>query len=220
MLISPTEPERLRAIGRTSSIPESYGVDYLLLSKHLGQVGVQRKEISDFVASVYDGRLTKELDMMGALGQGILLLEGRPQWTVDGKLVSNGRWTKAQHRGTIWSIHSRGYWIDTVPTLTDSIEYLSLLTKWCQKDRHSSLRSRPKARSVWGTANDRDWGIHALQSFPGIGYEIAAAIYDKFGGVPLVWTVKPSELETVEGLGPKRVGRLIELLDWMDDGDR
>ena len=216
MLISPTEPEPLRALGRTSAIPERYGCDFLLLTKHLGQVGVQRKELSDLVASVYDGRLAKELDQMQALGQAILLLEGKPQWTVDGSLISRGQWTKAQHRGTLWSIHSRGLWIDTVASQAESIEYLSLLTRWCQKDRHHQLRSRPKAKSVWGTVGDRDWGIHLLQSFPGVGYETAASIFDKCGGVPLAWTVKPSELEGVDGLGKKRVGKLVELLDWVE----
>jgi len=68
MLVAPTEPMTLKALGTVSLVPEDYGSDFLWASPVFGLVGVQRKEASDFVASVMDGRLDKELAQMKQLG--------------------------------------------------------------------------------------------------------------------------------------------------------
>ena len=55
--VSPTEPAQLRAIAdRVSMYPEDFGVDVLIAGKG-NMLGVQRKAIPDFLASVEDGRL-------------------------------------------------------------------------------------------------------------------------------------------------------------------
>lgn len=212
MLISPTEPPSLRAIGKVSSMPERFGVDVLMNGME-GTVGVQRKEIRDFVASVGDGRLQREVAQMKELDTGIIVLEGRALWR-NGLLTNTKRaWTLPQHLGVLWSLQSRGFWIVTSDNLTDTIQLLSLLEKWVGKERHSSLASRPKEKIMpWGNTSNRDWGVHILQGWDGISSGLAGAIYDWFGGLPLTWTVTENEMREVPGLGPKRVKKLYDSL--------
>ena len=80
------------------------------------------------------------------------------------------------------------------------------------KATHKGIMTRPKPTTLWGTRNDRDFGIHVIQSFDGIGPGVAGAIFDRFG-VPLRWTVTKEELETVPGVGKKRAGKMWECLN-------
>lgn len=206
LLVSPAEPKSLQ-IGTYSPLPESMGVDFLIPCP-VGMVGVQRKEIHDLIASRGDGRLARELAQMKQLDIAILLVEGRLKWTSDGVLsTSRSRWTRAEHHGMLFSIQSTGIWVNSSADLTDSREYLMLLERWCSKASHKGIMTRPKPTTLWGTRQDRDWSIHVLQSFDGIGPGVAGNIVDKLG-LPLRWTVTKEQLESVEGVGPKRAGKM------------
>lgn len=212
MLISPSEPPLLKELGKVSSAPEKLGADVLFTSPIFGSVGVQRKEITDLIASVADGRLERELGQMKSLGLAVLVIEGRLNWTVDGSLMSTSSWTLAQHRGLLWSVQSRGYWIGSTDGLTDTCSYISSFATWATKSRHNSLSTRPKAKGQWGFATNRDWALHLLQSFNGIGVEVAGRIYDHFGGVPIAWTVDERDLQQIPGIGATKADRLIASL--------
>lgn len=185
------------------------------MSKSFGPVGVQRKEIGDLISSVRDGRLGRQLVAMKQLQLTVLLLEGRPKWTNDGSLLSHGNWTRTQHNGLIWSVQSRGVWVNTSDDLTDTISWLSLFQKWLERDRSkgSSLETRPKGRDEFGQeARGRDFGIHLLQSFPGVGREVAGNVVDHFKGVPIAWTVTSEQLKEVKGIGKGRAQQLVSML--------
>ena len=227
MLISPTEPAKLRSLGRVSSTPELYGADFLFAGK-MGIVGVQRKEVSDLFASI-DGdndRLSREAAQMQALTIGVLLIEGRMQWTDDGFLTSrfHSHWTKARYNGILWSWQSRGLWIAFVNSIEETSEWLSSFARWVAKDRHSSLAGRkgPASKGIWGKADSRDWQIHFLQGIPGIGPVQASAIIDEFGGIPLTLDVSSDDLEKVKGIGKKRasvIAGMFNGIERLPDGD-
>lgn len=202
----------LRALGTSSQAPERFGADVLLTTKSYGAVGIQRKEVNDLIASIHDGRLQKELQQMKTLGLGVLLVEGTLRWTEDGQLLSSSPWTVSQHLGVMWSVQSRGFWIASTDHLRATCNYISTFTRWLAKSQTSSLNKRPGATSVWGSVNSRDWALHLLQSFQGIGYDLATAIYDHFGRLPLTWTVNELDLQQVPGIGPKRAQNLIDAL--------
>jgi ERCC4-type nuclease len=219
VLVSPTEPALLRKLGTTSLVPEQYGVDFLWTSPHFGLVGVQRKEVKDFVASVRDGRLTKEVGQMKSLGLSMLVLEGKATWTNDGMATfTQQSWTTSQHYGTLWSLQSQGCWISTTISLQETSELLQRFLKWAAKQRHSSLASRTTpSPDEWGTVGNREWAIHLLQGFKGIGPVQAAAIYDWFDGVPISWDVDAIELVQIPGIGEKRAEAMINALRIEDE---
>lgn len=208
LYISAAEPKSLQGLGTYSPLPESYGADFLIICP-VGLVGVQRKEIHDLIASRADGRLERELLQMKHLDIAILLVEGRLKWTSDGALsTSRSSWTRSMHNGLLFSVQSTGIWVNSSESLTESREYLSHLEHWFQKSKHAGLNTRPKPTTQWGSRNDRDWGIHLLQSFDGIGPEVAGRIFDKYG-VPFEWSIGVEDLLTVDGVGPKRATKMI-----------
>jgi ERCC4-type nuclease len=102
--------------------------------------------------------------------------------------------------------------VNSAESISESREYLSHLEAWMLKADHKGINVRPKPQTAWGQVTDRDWGIHVIQSFDGIGPGVAGAIFDRFG-VPLRWTVTKQELESVAGVGPKRAAKMWETLN-------
>lgn len=216
IFVAPTEPPKLKGLGKSSSTPEKYGVDFLIPVKGLGLAGIQRKEIKDFIASVHDGRLNKELAQMHALKLRVLLIEGRLKWTRDGELVVSDytRISRRQFRGLLWSARLLGAWVDFTTTLQETHDYIGEFGRWASKDDHSSLLRRPGPKpDAWGRVTNEAWGIHILTSFPGIGTETARNIVRHFGSVPLGWQVTESELMEVKGIGKGRARKLMEALE-------
>ena len=80
------------------------------------------------------------------------------------------------------------------------------------KDKHAGINTRPKPTTLWGSRNDRDYAIHFIQSFDGIGPEVAGRIFDKFG-LPLTWNITKEDLMSVPGVGPKRAAKMWECLN-------
>lgn len=212
MLISPTEPEAIRALGSTSSMPEKFGCDIFIPSPAFGRVGVQRKEVRDLVASARGDRLWTGLAKMQALDVAVLLVEGEWNWTSSGESLKVRSFSTTQLRGLLWSVSSRGLWTHATSSMDETISYLSHFNLWCQKADHLSLRRRTKPQGDWGKATSRDWRLHVWQSFEGIGPKQAAALDDYFDGLPLRWTVTVEELQLVPGIGPKRAEALVASL--------
>jgi Holliday junction resolvasome RuvABC DNA-binding subunit len=80
------------------------------------------------------------------------------------------------------------------------------------------LTSRSAASpDEWGTVGNREWAIHLLQGFKGIGPVQAAAIYDWFEGVPIRWDVDMLDLVEVPGIGVKRAEAMINALRGKSD---
>lgn len=211
MLISPTEPSEFLVLGERSSVPEMYGADFLMFGPKIGRVGVQRKEISDFIASIRDDRLKTEVSQLQALDTRMLILEGRIEFTNDGSLLgTRSQLSRPQLLGMLWHLQSTGLWISYTNSTTETIECLSLFSRWIQKDRHTSLtvRNGPK-KNMYGTRGSEDWQIHILQGFPGLGYERARNVREFYGGLPLAWT---GTLSDVPGIGEKMWTRLQAML--------
>lgn len=229
LIISPAEPrwlkdrlEQMFPAVHYMQLPERRGVD--VCWRALGcWWGVQRKQIDDLVSSLKDGRLQREVAQMTAdngVSMPHLIVEGQIRFTSEGVLIRDGwgqDFTRRQWRGLMWSLQQAGISITYATTQRETVEIIADLYAWSQKERHGSLRSRPGPEvGEWGTRGSRAWQRHLLQGFDGIGPEIADAIVEHFGGVPLQWTADVVEMLAVKGLGPKRVETLLRALDGED----
>lgn len=212
ILVSPAEPPVLRAIGTNSPIPEKFGSDFYWVTELDQSVGVQRKEVRDLVNSLHNGLLAKEIAKMNGLDVRILLIEGNFRWNTNGTSSAVNGWSKAQLRGLVFSMHLQGFWVLHTDSREETIESVSQLKNYLNKTTHSLIRNRPKATSSWGKADNRDWGVHLLQSFEGIAVCMAESIYDFFEGVPLAWIVTKDEMMEVPGVGKKRADSLMEAI--------
>ena len=216
MLCSPTEPKKLRAIGKTSSIPENHGADFLIVAGKY-RIGVQRKQFpGDLLASLNDGRLYTQIPYLQELDYALLVIEGHGRWTEDGELMEDRyhRFTMQQMHGLMFTVMFE-YGIPTmwVRNMDETGRVLRTLDAWAQKEKHSSLKSRPgPTKGSWGTT-DRHMAQHLLQGFQGVGPELAGRIVNKFDGVPLEWTVTMDEMMTVDGLGKVKAEKMMHALD-------
>lgn len=210
MLISPTEPPALKAIGRVSLLPERWGCDLMFASRG-GFIGIQRKEFKDLLASMQDGRLAQQLKMMNGLALALFVIEGMEaaDWQDDGQLMSRYHSvTKDQIRSLLYSVRERGMWVEYSTDLSDTIAVVKAFEAWEKKEGHRALDVRPGPVSMWGKADNRDWQMHLLQGLPGIGIEMAGRVLDELG-MPLCWSVTREELLAVPGLGPKKVDKAL-----------
>jgi ERCC4-type nuclease len=183
-----------------------------------GTVGVQRKTVTDLVASLGDGRLQREITDMKGLDVGIWMIEGNPEWTSDGQLLgSRTSYQKDQHMGLLFSLQSRSFWLATPTNQNESIGLLLTLQKWLRKKAHKSLLTRPGPEGSFGVVDRMDWQIHFLQGLPGVGYERARAIIDHYSGLPFRLD---GGLRDVAGLGPKTARRIEEMFGKDGKGEK
>ena len=218
MLISPAEPERLRALGTVSSRPELYGADFMFFANK-NWVGVQRKEVSDFIASLADGRLSKEVAQLQSCDQRILIIEGQVRFTEDGEMMDRPfgqKLTKKQWKGILWSIRLKDIWVEFSEDMNDTIAILQWLEEWFKRDKHNSLERRPGPVSLWGKPSNEDYQRHLVMGLPGVGPELADRIVRKFG-VPFIWGISRDDLLTVEGIGAKKADTIWEGIGSDDD---
>lgn len=215
MIISPTEPPELRAIGRVGFYPERHGCDiYFVANGH--HVGIQRKEIGDFFGSMEGKKLLpKQLNMMMNLDVKYLIIEGEPKWTMDGHLIGKSfgqRWTRDSYRGVLLSIAAKGVIILHSKSLADTIEYVRYLESYHKKDKHHSLDGRDSPFVMFGsTPTQREFAVYVLQSLPGVGPELADRIFNMYG-LPLQLTVGVEQLCEVEGVGKKKAEAIVRSL--------
>lgn len=217
MLCSPAEPKpflALNADGEYSTLPETYGVDFLWFSQG-NTCGAQRKTCADLIASIRGDRIAREMAQMKELHRAVLIIEGEWRWGHDGAANLKGydhKFLRAQYDGIVMSMQANGIWVLTSPSIGGTIKLLAQLEGFMTREKHDSLFVRPKSRGLWGTWRDRDWAIHLLQSFPGISVGMAGTLYDAIG-LPLRWTCTEEEVRAIPGYGPKRAHALIGALD-------
>ena len=219
ILVSPTEPGHVKALGRVSAAPENYGCD-ILLSSRQGKLGLQRKQFpEDLVASISDGRLSDQLTKMAELDQAAVILIGFPAWTRDGELVhssfSQRRWTFETIWGTVASMALvAGVGTFWVRDEGEFVDLIGVLDKWNRRKHHTTTRtrSRPKAKG-WGVDRKLQQA-HFLQGLPSVGPELAERIVEKFEGIPMRWTATEGEFLEIHGVGKIKVEKLGEMVEF------
>ena len=215
ILVSSTEPKRFHGLGKLSTAPEKFGVDFFWTvdrDEGVARYGVQRKELNDLIASVDDSRLAKETAQIKALDRAILVIEGKLKWTAGGDLVlasskyTKQAWSKNAVQSLMLSLQDRGWWLIQTANAQETVRFISNAHDWTQ-NTHSTLDRRAKMSSPWGKGTDKEFAVWVLQSAPGIGPEVAKKIYDHVG--PCVGlTVDDEKLLEVDGVGPKTVANL------------
>lgn len=223
IFVSPAEPRHVIAHLSTvhddtivHSRPENHGVDFLWRARG-SWFGAQRKELNDLLASMVDGRLSKELGQMaGGVERGWVIIERFPTWTIDGVLFDK-RWSGREVTFSAWtnllsSIQAAGAAVLQTADARQTVSAVLSLVAWSSKASHKTATTRPGAVGQWGTPTSREFGCHLLQSFPGVGPDVAGAIFDHFGQVPLQWTVDERALIEVPGVGKGRAQKMLRAL--------
>lgn len=212
MLVSPTEPAELRALGVTSWVPEQYGADYLFTAAGDTLVAVQRKTVPDLLNSMRGDRLAREIPLLRTAHHPMLLVEGEPLWTDDGLLIADdrSRWSVAGWWGFVLSLQVKhGISVVIIENIDRTASWLLYAQEWFYRERHDALLIRPKPADEFGNIAPRDFAIHLLQSIPGIGPSTAASIYDHVG-MPLRLYVDEARLRAIPNVGRERARKIVK----------
>lgn len=221
-LISPSEGDlakKLKSNGIVSSLPEEKGADILTYTNQ-GLLGIQLKEIpNDFLASISDGRLTRETTLLPKHCKfPLLLLRGKFDYWPDGRIAIGrkepSRFTKTQIQGILFDVrYVKGVDYDYVRDMDDVVFYLKTLTGWLNSGKHFGLFTRPGGpRGTWAIPTVEEYQSWILQGFQGIGPALADSIINHFGRTPLAWTCSLGDLMKVPKLSGKRAKILWETL--------
>ena len=217
IIVSPNErlevKEALGEMGLESPIP----FDFLMFTSR-GKVARERKVFpDDFLASVSDGRFSKECAAMREVSQfpGVIL-EGDPIYTKEGFLLVGrrpSRWTKKAVRNLIRSLeYAEGCLVEWSSDILGTIELLKETYDYFNKDRHTSLRTRPGLQSNWLTPTGGERLVFFYQGLPGISVVRATKLADVFPSPDKLFQATEADITTIPGLGKKLAGGIVRFL--------
>lgn len=173
----------------------------------IGDVSIERKTVSDFISSMLNKRLLKQIESLKQHKNKILIIEG-----IDEKPIYNDSANTGLHanavRGMLLSIMLKS----KIPVLftqdyKDTAKFLMLISKRCGKEgKNTSMKFKRKATSV-----SEQQGM-ILEGFPGIGPAISKKLLKKFGTIKAVINADAEELEKIKKLGRKKSEMLYNLI--------
>ena len=168
-----------------------------------GVITVERKTAGDFIVSIIDGRLFKQVaNLKKNCDHPVLLIEGNPFRT--GLKV-----TRSAIRGallnilTVWKVpvvYSR--------SIEDSIDLMQIMA--CQFKKMSTVMP---LRAGYRPRRLRTRQLYVLQGFPGIGPHLAKRLLSHFGSVAAVLGAPSEALKGVKGVGRVTAEIIREVLD-------
>jgi len=163
---------------------------------------VERKEVSDFLESVIDGRLFSQArELTANYQQPVIILEGEGLYerrNIDENAIY----------GALSSL-ACDFRIPVLFTKNED-ETASLLSTMLKrkekKKKSSSVRKDKKSMS------DRDRKRYILEGLPSISGVLAERLLEHFGSVREVFKADEEELQAVEGIGPSTAEKIISVI--------
>jgi ERCC4-type nuclease len=156
------------------------------------RVIVERKTLKDFVISIVDGRLFKQMiRIANSTFTGVLILEGKAIDTVDLGM------TREAMQGALITVSL----ILGIPVLRskDPSETAKLIV-YIDRQIESMARGGVH-RHGYRPKDKRKIQLFILQGLPGIGPERADRLLDRFGSVEAAISASSNELQSVDGIG-------------------
>ena len=218
ILMSPSEPVELRKALQATNNPlcEEKGAD-ILAPTGQGLLGIQRKVVpSDFLASLEDGRLARELPLLSnGVDFPVLLIEGTFIYGRDGRLIVDGRPTRYSRDGITNLLRSvsyaQGIRVEHSGSLIETPDVVNGLVDYLSHD-HVSLLKRPKLQGLWGKPNINEQLCYFYQGIQGVGVVLAHCLAKEFPNPADLVAASPDDLKALPQIGKQRAERIYLFL--------
>ena len=174
--------------------------DYVLSER----CAVERKQIQDFLQSVYDGRLFEQMNRLAkAYPKSVLVVEGplRSLNYLGNPAVFWGALATVTAEHEISFMFTRH--------AQDTAMFLCSLARKVQKEKRKQLVVKHKPK--FQTLSQRQ--LLTVQNLPNIGPTRAEKLLLKFGSVRRILLAPDRDIMAVDGLGKKTVQEIRKLLD-------
>ncbi|PIN94947.1 hypothetical protein COU53_01585 [Candidatus Pacearchaeota archaeon CG10_big_fil_rev_8_21_14_0_10_30_48] len=152
---------------------------------------IERKTISDFLGSMLNKRLVKQLKNMQPLKSKFLIIEGIDEHEL---YHSESHINENAIRGFLLSI-ILNFKIPIIYTkdYADTAKFLIVLAKKPTKEQESGINDKPKPRDV------KEQLQYILEGFPGIGPKTARKLLEEFGTLKEIINTPIEKLEKLIG---------------------
>ena len=188
--------------------------DYRAITPY-GDVVIERKSISDFMSSMFSGRLDEQLARLANENLPILLLTGTfneiKQYFRTSKVkmdMVHGAIASAIVRYGLRSV----IWIQAIDG-DPHTDGLILASKLLQKIAENKLDNIPSRR----IRKPDNAHITFVRQVFGVPSEVAETMLHRFGTVRNLLSAAPEQLKQIKGVGPMKVKRLHYILDEVYD---
>lgn len=209
LTIDSNEPEdiaeKLRALGVEFEVKKIAPGDYVL-----GPIGIERKTLTDFFASMVDKRLFEQVQRLrDAYPQPLLILEG------DLAEISTFKHPQSI-LGALLALETT----ERVPVLTTADKdqtALLLSILWKKQDRAAAeygIRHKPKGL----TLEQRQRFL--LEGLPSVGETLARNLLEHFGSVQAVFDATEEELKKVAKIGDVKAAEIAKLVRAKYEGEQ
>lgn len=169
------------------------------------EIAVERKSISDFISSVYDGRLfVQASEISSSYRKPYLIVEG------DVREVSKLTKNVNSYYGAVASV-TLAYDLRVIHT-SDPGETASAIAALSQHSRKRPLPPGSIAAPPKGS-DEAQQQLYLVSALPGVGLKLAKRMLARFGSPRKVMALSESQLALVQGLGGKRASRIVHMLD-------
>jgi DNA excision repair protein ERCC-4 len=170
--------------------------DYLISN----EIVIERKSISDYMKSIYDGRLFDQAyRMVSTYSLPILIIEGGFVSYKD-KYKFNSSLASLLVKYGIRVVMTQG------PSDTADLIYYIAKKIHSSKGQFIVVHKKPKL------SDPREWQLYIAQSLPNIGPKLASRLLEHFGSIEKIVNASISELANVPGIGEKRAIEIYKIL--------
>jgi len=174
------------------------------INDNVKDIGIERKRMNDFLNSIIDKRILKQLIALKEnFPLQLLIIEG------EDNIYKIRNFHPNAIRGMLSSI-AIDYQIPILYTKNyrDTSAYLALIAKRLEKPkRHISLLSKRKPLTI------KEQQEYIIESLPGVGPTLAKSLLKKFKTVKNVINAKEKRLKNIEKIGDKKSKIIREILD-------
>jgi len=199
---------------RASGIPEALRSMGILVESRMLNVGdyifspecaLERKSATDFVNSLYTGRLFDQASRLSeAYENPVMLVEGRLKSLLDTMHNPRAFWGALVTLSLANRIH-----VFFTEDADQSAEFIFTLAR---QMRFSASRG-PVARGKPRLSTTRERQLYVVSSLPGVGIKLADRMLSWSGSVRKVFSASISELSLVSGIGRTKAETIASLLD-------
>jgi ERCC4-type nuclease len=204
LLVSKLEPENVRATIASDVLPVDLATGDFF-DTDTGLI-VERKTVSDLLASIRDGRLYDQCRRMAAISDlAVLLVHGSLLADKDYKVIADGRTTRWSYWSILMclmSVQAGGVMVMMVKT-TMLADALDKLRKWAKKSDHRKIR---KTKGIWLEPSDALKVMGTL-----VGLETGKLILKEYGS-PYKALQHIDEWSSIKGIGPKTIDKAKQRL--------
>jgi DNA excision repair protein ERCC-4 len=199
-------PDLLKQIGVKVEMMNLPVGDYIVASETV----VERKSVSDFISSVFDGRLFDQCNRLKEhFGNPTIIIEGNVD-EID-KITEN----PLVFYGAMSSV-VLDFKIPVIPTPNAS-HTAKLLISMCA--RQGTVKG-PFLKKIRKSGDLQQQQLSILTSLPGVGEKLASRMLEKFGSPSSSLNASSVELSKINGMGEARAQKIRKILDTKNKNDK